>query len=85
MNRTAFLQFSEKSFDLLRQWKKDNWHRPIDVDKDNFVDFIKTNGGDEVMNLYNEIWDDCPDDDSEVQQALKELESSLYELNQIED
>lgn len=85
MDKTALLEFSNKCYELIQQWKKDNWYQPLDIDKGNIVDFIKTNGGDDVMNLYDAIWEDGPDDDPEVQQALQELEDTLNELNQQKD
>ena len=85
MDKTALLEFSNKCYELIQQWKKDNWYPPLDIDKGNIVDFIKTNGGADVMNLYDAIWEDGPDDDPEVQQALQELEDTLNELNQQKD
>lgn len=85
MDKTALLEFSSRCYELIQQWKKDNWYQPLNIDKGNIVDFIKTNGGDDVMNLYDAIWEDGPDDDPEVQQALQELEDTLNELNQQKD
>lgn len=85
MDKTALLEFSSRCYELIQQWKKDNWYQPLNIDKGNIVDFIKTNGGDDVMNLYDAIWEDGFDDDPEVQQALQELEDTLNELNQQKD
>lgn len=46
-------------------WKVDNWHEPIDIDYDDYVNHCYNYGGSEVRNLIEELLSDSSDEEQQ--------------------
>lgn len=80
MDKTALLEFSNKCIELVQQWKKENWFKPLNIQKGCIIDHIVTYD-DYAAELYHQLWEGAPDDDPEILEGLTKLENQLYEIN----
>ena len=83
MNEKILNDFSGKCIELIQEWKRENWFKPLDIQKDCIIDHIVTYDAD-AAELYHQLWEGAPDDDPEILKELTKLENHLYELNEEE-
>lgn len=81
MNKQALSELRGKCHECIEEWKKENWYKPLDIELGDFVEHCRMYGGEEIQNLYDEVWEDADDDDPEVQKALWSVERHLFMLN----
>ena len=81
MNKQALDELTGKCYECIEAWKKDNWHQPIDIQWGSYIEHCRMYGGDDIQNIYEKVWDGAPEDDSDVQNALRLLEKELLILN----
>lgn len=81
MNKEALTELQDKCLDCIEAWKNENWHKPLDIEYGDYIEHCRLYGEDEIQNLYDEVWDDAPEDDEEVQEALWKVERRLMEKN----
>ena len=81
MNKQALSALSGKCHECIEAWKKENWRKPLDIELGDFIEHCRMYGGDEIQNLYDEVWEDAEEDDPEVQKALWKVERHLFMLN----
>lgn len=84
MNKQALSKLSGKCQECIEAWKKENWHKPLDIELGGFIEHCCMYGGDDIQNLYDEVWDNSEEDYPEVQRELWKVERHLFMLN-IED
>lgn len=80
MNEKILNDFSGKCIELIQLWKKENWFKPLDVQKDCIIDHIVTYD-DDAAELYHQLREGASDDDPEIRKELTKLENHLYEIN----
>lgn len=81
MNKQALDELTSKCYECIEAWKKDNWHQPIDIQWGSYIEHCRMYGGDDIQYIYEEVWDGAPEDDPDVQNALRLLEKELLILN----
>jgi len=81
MNKKALNELTNKCRECIEAWKKENWHKPLDIELGGYIEHCRMYGGNNIEDTYQEVWDDAPEDDPEVQKALQRLERSLMALN----
>lgn len=85
MNKQTLSELSSKCHECIEAWKKENWHKPLDIELGDFIEHCRMYGGGSIQELYEQVWDDAEDDDPEVQKALWKLERHLFMLNLDDD
>lgn len=85
MNKQALSELNDKCHECIEAWKVDNWRKPLDIELGDFIEHCRMYGGDDIQNLYEEVWDDAPEDDPEVQRELWKVERRLFMLNLDDD
>lgn len=85
MNKQALNELQSKCYECIEAWKKDNWYKPLDIELGGFIELCRMYGGDDIQEIYDEVWDDAPEDDPEVQSALWRVERRLFFLNMEDD
>lgn len=81
MNKQALEELRDKCHECIEAWKKENWHRPLDIELGGLIEHCRMYGEEEIQHLYDEVWDDADEDDPEVQRALWKVERHLFMLN----
>lgn len=54
-----------KCIDCVSEWKKENWHEPIDIDYDDYVNHCYNYGGSELASLIDELLDGSSDEEQQ--------------------
>ena len=85
MNKQVLSELTDKCHECIEAWKKENWHKPLDIELGDFIEHCRMYGGGSIQELYEHVWDDAEDDDPEVQKALWKLERHLFMLNLDDD
>lgn len=80
MNKQALNELTQKCTECIEAWKKENWHKPLDIDLGCYVEQCRM-ADDDIQYTYEEVWDGAPEDDTEVQKAILQLERRLMVLN----
>lgn len=81
MNKQALSELSGKCHECIESWKVENWRKPLDIELGDFIEHCRMYGGDEIQNLYDEVWEGADENDFEVQKALWSLERHLFMVN----
>lgn len=81
MNKQALSELSGKCHECIEAWKVKNWRKPLDIELGNFIEHCRMYGGDDIQNIYEEVWDGADEEDPEVQKAFWQIERELFMLN----
>ena len=85
MNKKALSELSAKCHECIEACKVENWRKPLDIEFGGIIEHCRMYGGDEIQELYEEVWDGVEEDDPEVQSALWKLERHLFFINMKDD
>ena len=85
MNKQALEALSGKCHECIEAWKKENWHKPLDIELGDFIQHCRMYGGDDIQHLYEEVWDNADEDDTilysvdggDYSEAVKSLRLTL--------
>lgn len=85
MDRQALAELRDKCDRCIREWKDENWHKPLDIELGNFIEECRLYGGDNIQETYEDVWGDSDEDNPEVQRELWKVERHLFMLNLDDD
>lgn len=77
MENEKFYELAQMCMECIDAWKKENWHRPLDIRPDDYVNYCRQHGGPAIQALYDEVF---PDEERQ-QGELEKLNLLLHGRN----